>query len=218
MLSGCAGIKEETADDETEVEEVQPVPPPPKPFVPLIATRKVTIINNFGQVSETDSKIFRKGYRIRVESIGSIPKDISIFDYEAKKEYRIQEGDHIYFDIDVSSTLMGRAQREGLIPIQPNPNIESTEIHLGKMEVNGHPCDIVLLVDKREFKVRGVEYKKYTYSVRFEAVDLDRQPLRVVYNQSLRTLVIIDYADIETKIDDPSLLKVPEDYLSFTPY
>ena len=214
-IGGCAEFEETVIPDEEPKKEEIPVV---EPFGPISAIRVNRVINIFGQKSESRSKIYREGYKVRTESFDSSPPEISIFDYENEKEFRIQEGDHIYFEVEIVGNQINRAQREGLIPLQPNPRVRIQEIQIGEMEIDGHPCEIILLVQEEDFKIRGRDFTKYDYTLRFEALDLDRQPIRVAYNQTRRTLVIVDYQDINEGPIDPELFDVPEGFLSFTPY
>ena len=57
---------------------------------------------------------------------------------------------------------------------------------------------------------------KLTYI--WEALDLERQPIRVAYFTSRRILHVVEYRNIEEGPVDPALFQVPEGYLSFTPF
>ena len=214
-IGGCAEFEETILPDEEQKKDEIPVV---EPFRPITAIRVNRVINIFGQETETRTKIYRDGYKVRSEDIDSNPPATSIFDYKNKLEFKIQEGDHIYFEVGIAETQIKKAQREGVIPLQPNPRIETQEILIGDIEIDGHPCEIILLVQKEEVKIRGRDFNKYDYTLRFEALDLGRQPVRVAYNQTWRVLIIVDFQDIKEGPIDPKLLNVPEDFLSFTPY
>jgi hypothetical protein len=215
MISGCAPFEEEILPT---VEETATDIPLPDPFVSMSAIRNNKSINLFGQVAEARSKIFRNGYKVRSESIDTVPPVLTISDYEENKEYRLHEGDHIYFEMEISDNILTKAQRDGLIPIRPNPTVESWRISLGERSVNGHPVEIVLVTEMRKVEIRGIQFKKFDYTLRFEALDLGRQPVRIAYNQTDRILVVLDYEDIQREEIKPELLEIPDSYLSFTPY
>ena len=86
------------------------------------------------------------------------------------------------------------------------------------MDVEGYLCEIILMVRKQPGERNGIKFFAIDYTFIWEAIDLKRQPLRVAYHQTNRILTVVDYKNIQVTDIDPSLLEVPDDYLSFTPF
>jgi hypothetical protein len=213
-LVGCATTKEAAPPEPENKETV--IEPPPKPFVSMVADQTTRLINLRGQETDQSVHIYRDGYKVRTETINTTPPELYIFDHSEKVEYQLHEADKIYFQINLPLQAQIRAQREGLIPWEKDPRAETTREVLGKATIDGHPCEIIFTVRKFDFKEQKMIGYEYTLS--WEALDLERQPIRVAYAQSKQVLAVVDYSNIKTDPIDPALFKVPDDYLSFTPY
>ena len=172
-------------------------------------------INMKGQETQSLVKILRRGSIVRYDYTDTIDRhESSIFDYEKMIEYRIFEGDQMFFELDLPDTVMERAQREGLVPLQADPKVNVNRYVLGETEIEGHPSEIILIV--RTLKGEPTYVAEYTLLI--EALDLHRQPLRVAYNPTKRVLKVIEYRNaMETTIETKKL-EVPEDFSNFTPF
>jgi len=200
-------------------QESPEIPPPPsEPPQPdtrsFSAEQHITRIDWFGRANHSVATVYKSGPVIRYEQHHVDPPEISIFDYVQKKEYRVYEGDHIFFELDITDRVRLRAQREGLIPFVEDPNIEVKHLSLGRTVVEGHPSEIILQVRRLKREKRPLA----EYTLLWEALDLDRQPIRIAYHQTARTLVVVEYRNLQPGPIDSALLRVPAGYLSFTPF
>lgn len=171
--------------------------------------------NMKGQESQTLVKILRRGNIVRYDYADTIDRhEASIFEYEKIIEFRIFEGDHMFFELDLPDNVMERAQREGLVPLQADPKINVRRHVLGETEIEGHPSEIILIV--RTLKGEPTYVAEYTFLI--EALDLHRQPLRVAYNPTKRLIKVIEYRNaLETPIPTEKF-EVPEEFSNFTPF
>jgi hypothetical protein len=211
-LWSCAGVQETAPVKETEKAPELPS----KPYITMAADRYTKLINHFGQATTSMVRVYRDGYKVRTETVDATPPELFIFDHESRKEYELHAADRIYFETNIPESAYFRAQREGLIPWVKDSKAEMTRYVLGKSQIEGHPCEIVFQVRKFEFP--DMKMIGYEYTLTWEALDLGRQPIRVAYALSHQVEAVVDYKNIKTGPIDPSLFKVPDDYLSFTPY
>ncbi|HTN43177.1 MAG TPA: hypothetical protein VMN77_05190 [Nitrospiria bacterium] len=192
-----------------------PPPPPTAAGLPdLSAELQTTLIDLNGHRSLSTVHILRSGQSVRYEHNNSDPPEVWIMDFKEMKEYRIYSGDKIYFDTPISARLSLKAQREGLIPEEDHPELIETRFLLREDRIDGHPCDIVLLV--RSIKDRKDLGKDYT--LRWEARDLNGQTLRIAYFEPNSTLAVIDLQAVQTGPVDPGLLQPPSGFASMSPY
>jgi hypothetical protein len=195
-------------------EEPPASPSAVEPFSDLSADLQTTAIDRNGHTSVTTVHIYRSGKLIRYEHRQTDPPEVFIMDFGTFKEYRIYAGDKIYFETPFANRLLGKAQREGLIRMEENPDIIQNRIVLRDDTIEGYLCDIVLLIrtvkNKKEF---GADY-----TLRWEARDLKRQPLRVAYYQANFTLAIVDFRNLKLEPVDPALLQPPPGFVSMNPY
>lgn len=180
----------------------------------LSAKLQTTLIDPNGHRSLSAVHIVRSGQSVRYEHNDSDPPEIWIMDFKEMKEYRIYAGDKIYFETPISSRLSFKAQREGLIPKEEHPELIETRILLREDQIEGHPCDIILLA--RSIKDRKDLGSDYT--LLWEARDLNRQPLRIAYYQPSSTLAVIDLLAVQAGPVDPGLLQPPSGFASMSPY
>ena len=211
VVSACAYQGEVLQSEYFDLYQVEIFP---ERTLSFSAELHIRTINLLGQESRSTVKIHHSGGTVRYENLNVEPPEISIIDYQKRKEYQIFEKDHISFAKDIPRVRHLRAQREGLITREANPNIEVMHLPLGKMEVEGHPCEIILEVRTR--KDLPTSIAQYTFL--WEALDLDRQPLRVAYYSTADTLTVIDYRNIQPGTIDPTLLQLPEGYPSWSPF
>jgi hypothetical protein len=192
-----------------------PSPPPMAAVLPdLSAKLQTTLIDPNGHRSLSTVHIFRSGQSVRYEHTDSDPPEVWIMDFKEMKEYRIYAGDKIYFETPISTRLSLKAQREGLIPKVVHPELIETRIPLREDPIEGHPCDIVLLVRSiKDRKDLGTDY-----TLLWEARDLDRQPLRIAYYEPSSTLAVIDLQAVQAGPVDPGLLQPPSGFASMSPY
>jgi len=190
-------------------------PPPTVAALPdLSAKLQTTLIDLNGHRSLSTVHIYRSGQSVRYEHTDSDPPDVWIMDFKEMKEYRIYAGDKIYFETPISNRLSFKAQREGLIPKEDHPELIETRIPLREDRIEGHPCDIVLLIRSiKDRKDLGTDY-----TLLWEARDLNRQPLRIAYHQPSSTLAVIDLLAVQPGPIDPGLLQPPSGYASMSPY
>ena len=189
-------------------------PSPVEPVPDLSADLQITAIDRNGHVSVTTAHIYRSGKLVRYEHRQVDPTEIFIMDFEKLKEYRIYAGDKIYFETTFSNRLARKAEREGLIPMEENPDILQSRIVLREDTIDGHPSDIVLLI-------RSVKNRKEVgsdYTLLWEARDLNRQPLRIAYHQNNYMLTIVDLRNVKFEPVDAALLKPPPGFVSMSPY
>ena len=195
-------------------EEPPASPPAVEPLPDLSADLQITAIDRNGHTSVTTVHIYRSGKLIRYEHRQADPPEVFIMDFGRLKEYRIYAGDKIYFETSFSSRLARKAQREGLIRMEENPDILQSRIVLREDTIDGHPCDIVLLI-------RTVKNRKELgsdYTLLWEARDLKRQPLRIAYHQNNYMLMIVDLRDVKFEPVDAALLQPPPGFVSMNPY
>jgi hypothetical protein len=192
-----------------------PSPPSTAAVLPDLSAKLQTILIDLnGHRSLSTVHIYRSGQSVRYEHTDSDPPEIWIMDFKEMKEYRIYAGDKIYFETPISNRLSFKAQREGLIPKEDYPELIETRIPLREDPIEGHPCDIVLLVRSiKDRKDLGTEY-----TLLWEARDLNRQPLRIAYYQPSSTLAVIDLLAVKAEPVDPTLLQPPSGYASMSPY
>lgn len=180
----------------------------------LSAKLQTTLIDLNGHRSLSTVQIYRSGKSVRYEHRDSDPPEIWIMDFKEMKEYRIYAGDKIYFETPISNRLLFKAQREGLIPNEDHPELIETRYLLREDRIEGHPCDIVLLIRSiKDRKDLGTDY-----TLLWEARDLNRQPLRIAYYQPSSTLAVIDLLAVQAGPVDPVLLQPPSGFASMSPY
>jgi len=180
----------------------------------LSAKLQTTLIDPNGHRSLSTVQIYRSGQSVRYEHTDSDPPEIWIMDFKEMKEYRIYAGDKIYFETPISNRLSFKAQREGLIPKENHPELIETRFLLREDRIEGHPCDIVLLLRSiKDRKDLGTDY-----TLLWEARDLNRQPLRIAYYQPSSTLAVIDLLAVQAGPIDPGLLQPPSGFASMSPY
>jgi hypothetical protein len=194
--------------------EPSETPPAAEIFPDLSADLQSTLIDRSGHTAVTIVHIYRSGKMVRYEHTRTDPPEIWIMDYGDLKEYRIYAGDKIYFETPIAHRLSYKAQREGLIPPEARPEIVERRIHLREDTLEGHPCDLVLLVrsikDRKDF---GADY-----TLIWEARDLDNQWIRVAYHQANYTLFIQDLRSVKLGPVDPELLHPPNGFAGMSPY
>jgi hypothetical protein len=192
-----------------------PAPPPAVESLPdLTADLQSTFIDRFGHTSVTTVHISRSGKLVRYEHRQTDPPEVWIMDYGQRKEYRIYAGDKIYFETPIADRLSYKAQREGLIQSEENPDIIENRIVLREDTIEGHPCDIVLLVRT----IKGRKEFGADYTLLWEARDLARQPIRVAYHQVNNTLFILDLRGVKLEPVDPVLLQPPQGFAGMSPF
>ncbi len=195
--------------------EESPAPPTTEEAFPdLSADLVTTLIDRNGHRAETTQRIFRTGRIIRYENRRADPVEVSIFDFETLKEFRIFKSDQIYFETPIAHRVSMKVQREGLIPKQEIPGLTTRRIVLREDQIEGHPCEIVLLI--REMKER--KNVRPDYTLVWEAKDLSRQSLRVAYHQANFAQVVIRLQNIEVRAIDPELVKPPADFINMSPF
>jgi len=180
----------------------------------LSAELQSTLIDRNGHTAVTTAHIYRSGHFIRYEHTRTDPPEIWIMDYGDLKEYRIYAGDKIYFETTIAKRLSYKAQREGLIPPEPRPEILERRIRLKEDTLDGHPCDMILLVRT----IKGRKEFGADYTLIWEARDLQNQWIRVVYNQANFTLYIQDLRNIKMEPINPDLLRPPDGFAAMSPY
>ena len=218
VLAACAALAAaappETAAlaGEAATESNAPEAPPPASFPDLSAELQITLIDRSGHSSTTKSHILRSGRVVRYEARETDPPEITIRDYNQSKEFRIYDNDKIYFETAIPVRGEVKAQRDGMFPWKEYEQIELKRIVLRTDTVEGHPCEIVLMLRSlKDQKASGIEY-----TLLWEATDLNRQPLRVAYHQT-NTLVITELRNIAPGPVDASLLKPPDGYSGMSP-
>jgi len=167
-----------------------------------------------GHASVSQVHIDRSSNIVRYEHRLVDPPEISIMDYDKLKEYRIYDGDKIYFETAITGRLENKVQREGILRLEANPIVVEQRVLIHQETLEGHPCDFIVLV--RSIKDRKDIRPDFTWI--WEATDLDRQPLRVAYYQTSGSLVVINYKEVKLGNVDPALLKPPSEYISMNPY
>ena len=180
----------------------------------LSAKLQTVLIDRSGHRSLSTVKIYRVGRAIRYEHTETDPPEIWIMDYKQMREYRIYTADKIYFETPISSRLSFKAQREGLIPMEKRPDLIESRILLREDTIDGHSCDLVLLVRS----IKGRTDLGSDYTLLWEAPDLNGQPLRVAYYQPNSTLAVIDLQDVQVGQVDLVLLQPPSGFVSMSPY
>jgi hypothetical protein len=188
--------------------------PAVKSLPDLTADLQSTLIDRYGHTSVTTVHIYRSGKLVRYEHRQTDPPEVWIMDYGQLKEYRIYAGDKIYFETPIADRLSYKAQREGLIESEENPDIVENRIVLREDTIEGHPCDIILLVRT----IKGRRELGADYTLLWEARDLERQAIRVAYHQANNTLFILDLRGIKLEPVDPVLLQPPQGFAGMSPF
>lgn len=195
--------------------EAPSAPPPAVESLPdLTADLQSTFIDRNGHTSVTTAHIYRSGRLVRYEHTQTDPPEVWIMDYGQMKEYRIYAGDKIYFETPFASRLSYKAHREGLIRLEGNPAIIENRIVLRGDTIEGHPCDIVLLIRT----IKGRNELGADYTLLWEARDLKRQPIRVAYHETNNTLFILDLRAVKLEPVDPVLLQPPQGFAGMSPF
>ena len=187
---------------------------PTEPGIDFSAERRIKQIDWLGRSNEIKGQIYSRGKKVRVERNDINPPEISIFDYEKRKEYRLYDDDRIFFESELSNTGFFKARREELIEADEGPNVEVAHLLLGEMDWDGRPCEIILKV--RTLKRQGPPV--YDYTLLWEALDLDRRTVKVAYYRTARMFIVVEYRNAKQSSLDPTLFEPPEDYLNLTPY
>ncbi|HEY4486007.1 MAG TPA: hypothetical protein VI702_06805 [Nitrospiria bacterium] len=201
------------AAPDTGKEMTAPEAATPDPFPDLSADLQITLIDRSGHSSTTQTHILRSGRVIRYEARDTDPPEITIRDYNQSKEFRIFDNDKIYFETAIPLRGEVKAQRDGMFSWQDYEQIEIKRIVLRADRIEGHPCEIVLMLRSlKNQKASGIEY-----TLLWEATDLNRQPLRVAYHQT-NTLVITELRNIVPGPVNSALLKPPEGYSGMSPF
>lgn len=198
-------------------EETTVAPPAAVPSLPdLTADLQTTFINRSGHASVSKVHITRSGKAVRYEHKELDPPEITIINFGDLKEYRVYAADQIYFETGISNRLWFKAQREGLVPVEERPDlvIVTERIVLRKDALEGHPCEIVLQI--RSIKDRKALGSDYT--LLWEALDMNRQPLRVAYHLADFAQTIVDFKNPKTEPIDPALIQPPPGFISMNPY
>jgi len=180
----------------------------------LSADLQSTLIDRSGHTAVTTVHIYRSGKMVRYEHTRTDPPEIWIMDYGDLKEYRIYAGDKIYFETPIAQRLSYKAQREGLIPPEARPEVVERRIYLKDDTLDGHPCDMVLLIRS----IKGRKDFGADYTLVWEARDLDNQWIRVAYHQANFTLFIQDLRSVKLEPVKPELLHPPDGFAEMSPY
>lgn len=184
------------------------------PPLELSADLQTTLIDRSGHITISTVHIHRIGKLVRYENTQADPPEVSIMNFDQLKEYRIYTGDQIYFETIITNRSSAKAQREGLIPVDENPNIIEKRIVLREDTIEGHPTDIVLWIRS----IKGRPEFGSDYTLLWEARDLNRQPLRVAYNQANLSLTIVDFRNVQVETIDATLLTPPSGFVNMSPF
>jgi hypothetical protein len=185
-----------------------------KPGIDFTAERRIIQIDWLGRSNEIKGQIYSSGKKVRVERNDIDPPEISIFDYERRKEYRLYDDDRIFFESELSNTGFYKARREELIQADEGPNVEVAHLLLGEMVWDGRPCEIILKI--RTLNRQGLTVYDYTFL--WEALDLDHRTVKAAYYRTARMFIIVEYRNARQGSLEPTLFEPPEDYLNLTPY
>lgn len=145
--------------------------------------------------------------------------EIQLYDFEQQKMRRVFLDDRIYFQIELSENARIKAMRDGWIPWKDHPNIKQTMIRLKEDFVNGHPCVLYL----QERKIEAMTDNKTSapfleYSLIWEATDLKRLPVRIIYFPPNHSTVVVDYKNMKLADLDPPLFNPPEGFVNLSPF
>ncbi|MBI3812482.1 MAG: hypothetical protein HY283_09815 [Nitrospirae bacterium] len=180
----------------------------------LTADLQTTTIDRSGHTAISTVHIYRSGELIRYEHLDIVPPEISVMDYGKLKEYRIFNNDKIYFEAPIGNRIAFKAQRERLIRPEPPPDLVEKRIILREDTLEGHPCNIVLLIRSvKDRKELGTDY-----TLLWEAQDLKGQPIRVAYHQPNLSLLIMDLRNAKFGPVDPILMQPPTGFANMNPY
>jgi len=208
LFSSGAGAEEPSAAPPA------PAAPAVKPLPDISADLLTTLFDQHGHSSVSEVYIYRSGTIVRYEHRLLDPPEISIIDYGKLKEFQIFDGDKIYFETPIADRLSNKAQRDGIIRMEENPNLVLKRILLKQDSIEGHPVDVILLIrtvkNRKEF---GADY-----TLIWEARDMDRQPLRTAYYQTNDSLLVINFKNVKLQTLDPALLEPPPGFAAMNPY
>ena len=195
-------------------EESPDTPAAAAPLPDFSGELKTTLIDRSGHSSTATFNIYRTGMSIRYEQRDVDPPEVMIKDFSRLKEFRIFPNDQIYFETTMPLRLYNKAQREGLIPMEHRPELITKRVFLGKGVIDGHPIEMILLI--RSIKDRDDLAPDYTFI--WEALDLQRQAIRVVYYRANLTLHIMNLQNVLIAPIDPNLTKPPAEFISMSPF
>ncbi|MEO5658147.1 MAG: hypothetical protein ABIO65_00010 [Nitrospiria bacterium] len=162
------------------------------------ATTAKLFLTETGALVEPDVGSGRAGYA-----------EYHLYDFAGGRFYRVFPDDRIYFDLALSLPLALRAFIEGWAPAPKEAAVR--DIPLKNDTVNGTAARLVL-VERRLAHGRAPEY-----TFVWRATDASRLPLKVIYVQDGRTLMV-SYRALGEESIDPARFAVPEGFSNLSPF
>ena len=214
ISSGDPLIEEGVPDSSSPEEATTEEPVTVEPVIGISAERYTKVIELGKRSSETRAQIDKHEMKAKIARNDILPPELTLFDYENKMEYRLYEGDHIYFEVILQDTLFYKARREGLIPAEEREGVDVTRISLGKTVWDNHPCEIILKIRTAKRQDNLIS----DYTLIWEALDLEQMPVKVAYYRTNRVLVIVEYLNAHQQTFDPSYFEVPKGFLALEQY
>lgn len=185
-----------------------PVPAPeaaPAPAGPRMQARVVVILLAGDEMTRRTFAYRKLGNKVRMEPAESGDPRFApetLYDYDQRLSYRNLVDDQITFAYRLSLQERVLAQAEGFMSTPAEEPMYRLEVN-PKVTFDGHPCTLVLTgfpsPDGRIHALRWV----------WEALDMDRQPVKVVFPRGDGTIEIVEFLDATAAPFDPALVSVP---------
>ncbi len=161
-----------------------------------------------------EAKVMKAGPLVRYESREK-SEEVEIYDFARRRLIRLILAQRLAFESLIPPRFLAKAQRESLVSVEPQPDLVVQRIRLGEATIEGHPCDIVLVVKSLAGRKGRRAPKEYTLI--WEARDLG-VPVRVSYSQADFSVVLVEYRNLRPATLDPSVFQPPADFLQASPF
>lgn len=183
------------------------------PAIPVLTAEMEQQVMGAEGGSPTTAKLFLSESVARVEpEFGSGRAgyaEYHLYDFARGRFYRVFHDDRIYFDLALSLPLALRAFIEGWAPAPKEAAVR--DIPLKNDTVDGTAARLVL-VERRIARGRAPDY-----AFVWRAADASRLPLKVIYAQDGRT-VMMSYRRIGEDSIDPARFAVPDGFSNLSPF
>lgn len=182
--------------------------------VGLTADLNTIVVDTAGNEKVSVVRIYRLGKLVRYEPKVNNIEEVNIYDFDLLKEIRVIYSDKIFFERKINRSFLLKAERDGFyMPV--NPNVTIDRIRLKEDKFDDHPAILYLVV--KTLKKDGKNLIK-EYSLVWEATDMNDIPIKIVYPQSDRSTVIVEYRNAKLEKLDPLLFQPPPDFLNLSPF
>ena len=177
----------------------------------LVADLTVVLIPPHGRRLITEARVLKAGDLVRYEGLAP-DGAYTIFDFGRGLSYRVVPSEQIALRTMLAPQFVANARRQGLAEQPPNPRVTETRISLGRDVFDGHPCTIQLVIRGSRQSSRTREFTLVWF-----AEDL-KMPVKLSYTERDGSVIIVEYRNATTRPLDPALFRVPEDFLTTSPF